>query len=98
MNIKDSNKEYQPIHPLIHTPSLQLGQVLEVTVTWLDYRQPPFPMNPATLSLDLGVLPIVPESRIAWLLVPLTCLASPIVVRRLEFFITGAVRGLRTLD
>ena len=52
---------------------------------------------PATLSRDFGVLPIVPVSRIAPLdMLPLTCLPSPMVVRRL-FFMTGAVRGLRTL-
>ena len=55
-------------------------------------------MNAATLSLDLGVLAIVPESRTAWLPIPLACLVSPIVVRRFELFITGAARGLRTLD
>ena len=51
-----------------------------------------------TLSLVFGVLPIVPVSLIALLaMLPLTCLPSPMVVRRL-LFTTGAVRGLRTLE
>jgi hypothetical protein len=63
-----------------------------------DHRQPLLPMKPATLSLDFGMLPIVPESRTAWL--PLGCRISPMpmVVRRLVLFMTGAVRGLKTLE
>lgn len=55
------------------------------------------PIKPTTLSRALGVLPMVPVRRIAPLdMLPLTCLPSPIVVRRL-LFMTGAVLGLRTL-
>lgn len=59
----------------------------------------PFPIGPVMLSLALGVLPSVPVSLMGPLAIPLLCLPSPIVVRRLaEFFIIGAVRGLSTLD
>ncbi len=52
----------------------------------------------AMLSRTFGVLPMVPVSLTAPLdMVPLTCLPSPIVVRRVWLFITGAVRGLSTL-
>lgn len=71
-----------------------------LTPTFSNYsqRQLPLPIIPATLSRAVGVLPMVLVSLIGPLdMLPLICLPSPIVVRRL-FFITGAVRGLRTLE
>ena len=55
-NVK-TNTEYAEIHTT--ASGVNVGE------RGRDYRQPPFPITPVTLSLDRGVLAMVPLSLIA---------------------------------